>query len=774
MNEQFTSWFWGGRPGFFRCIWPINADNVEAVNLHGTYEQQLPTLQAYNDMGYGVFFIPNEGGKSDDAINRFNAFFLDIDGDKGQVLPTLWHVEPTIILKRENNYHVYWLLNPTNDHDKWRNIEERLVSFYNADKAVKNASRVLRLPGFKHTKVGSSGEPYIIYATYKNRYNVDELSRGLPEIPQQDARPAQQSDSFFNSLDYGNQCLAHIDPNCEYNEWVNVIAGFTHQFGTSQEVVDILDAWSSRSDEKYAGKGEVLKKINSFKRDGFGSSVVTFATVVDMAKKGGFNPIANMMGHRAKNIFVQLVDQPLVNIEPLSELDINQDGCMMNDHLEDAINMHKHAYRDRLALLDSETHYWNGCKWEYVNDSMLRRHTALAMRSSDGESKVTNSRITGTIQLIKDIATNLGDSNPPTLNIFFQNGVLNVNNGELKPHDLSLKNTSILNCEYQPGEQPTQWLDWLSSIFGDEPERITLLQEIMGWMLTRETLGIEKAALFIGPTRAGKGTVAKLMNYVMGETSGSFNLGDLADGKTLTTIRGKNVVIDPDFTGMDRQSAKQVVGTFKQITSNDKVSFKQIYVKETQEVVMNVKLLVISNNIPKMFDDSGATAKRWVPLVFNKSFYDKEDIHLLDRLKTEASYIISWAIEGLKRLTVNHRFTLPQSSIDELETINLSTNSLHDFVGECLNVGNEDTHRSSDKEVYDSYRRWCLARGDEPFRRPQLRDGLIDMLRGDGVTFKSSVRVDGHDNPIRGFKGISLKPDAILPESSVVPFGKKG
>lgn len=309
MNDQFISWFWGGRQGFFRCIWPISADNVEAVNLSGTYQQQSLNLQTYSEAGYGVFFLPNEGGKNDESINRFNAFFLDIDGDKGQILPATWHIKPSVILKRENNYHVYWLLNPTADHDKWRNIEERLVDFYNADRAVKNASRVLRLPGFKHTKPDSNGEPYTVHATYANRYDIDDLTYNLPELPQitqRDAKPAQQEDSFFQSLEYGNQCLNHISPNCEYSEWVNVIAGFTHQFGTSQEVVGILDLWSSQSDEKYAGGGEVLKKINSFKRDGFGSNVVTFATVVDMAKKGGFKPVNSAMNHAAQQVFGQV------------------------------------------------------------------------------------------------------------------------------------------------------------------------------------------------------------------------------------------------------------------------------------------------------------------------------------------------------------------------------------------------------------------------------------------------------------------------------------
>ncbi|MCK5126811.1 MAG: PriCT-2 domain-containing protein [candidate division Zixibacteria bacterium] len=293
-NLTFTSWFWGSSPGCFRCMWPIAKDDIDAVKLEGTFTDCNDSLQSYNEAGYGVFFVPNQGGHGDNDINRLNAFYLDIDAEKGQTLPQSWHVEPTVITKRGENYHVYWLLNPTSDSKVWRNIQERLVSLYNADKAVKNPSRVMRLPGFKHTKSGSDGVGYEVVATYSNRYDVEALTVGLPELPvieiNNTPRPPRDPNNYYDSLEYGIDCLNHIDPDSEYQDWLNVIAAFGHQYGSDADVVKALDEWSARSEHKYVGTNEIIKKLNSFNRGDTGGLIVKFGTVVDMAKTGGMVP----------------------------------------------------------------------------------------------------------------------------------------------------------------------------------------------------------------------------------------------------------------------------------------------------------------------------------------------------------------------------------------------------------------------------------------------------------------------------------------------------
>lgn len=382
--DQFIQWFWGNGDGSFRCIWPNTKDNLPALNLSGKFTDHDVTLKTYNDMGYGVFFTPNTGGHSDAEINRFNAFFLDIDGEKGQVLPEKWHVDPTIITKRGDNYHVYWLLNPTTDCNQWCDIQQRLVEFYGADKAVKNPSRVMRIPGFTHTKVGSNGKPYEVFRTYANRYNIEELSVGLPEIEVNVPPPREQKqdgDSYFNSLEYGVKCLSYIDAT-DREQWLRVLAGFTHQFGTSEEIIDILDEWSATA-PSYASRQDVVKRIQSFKRgDAFGS-INTFATVVDYAKQGGFIPVNAAKDEIAAKVFGQELTvveaiNPCDKAIALGEMIGNQLKGIINPYLE-----HVAEQKPFEPIIDNQVidqiitrSFWSGTKSKLF---ILSPHNTLTM-----------------------------------------------------------------------------------------------------------------------------------------------------------------------------------------------------------------------------------------------------------------------------------------------------------------------------------------------------------------------------------------------------------
>jgi putative DNA primase/helicase len=73
------------------------------------------------------------------------------------------------------------------------------------------------------------------------------------------------------------------------------------------------------------------------------------------------------------------------------------------------------------------------------------------------------------------------------------------------------------------------------------------------------------------------------------------------------------------------------------------------------------RFVFMTNEMPRITDASGALASRFLILQFTESFYGREDITLTDRLATELSGIVLWAIEGLARLREQGRFTqLPE------------------------------------------------------------------------------------------------------------------
>jgi len=181
---DFLRAFWGSDTGCFRQFHDTDK-SVPGRNLTGSFADIRDDMQAYASAGYGSFFIPNSGGHSDADITRFNAVWIDLDGGKGHNWPEHWYVNPSIVTVRGGNYHAYWLLEPgtITDADTFRQVQKRLIRFYNSDKPIHNPARVMRLPDMPHMKDPENTEGYRVhYFEPDVRYSLEAVTVGLPEI----------------------------------------------------------------------------------------------------------------------------------------------------------------------------------------------------------------------------------------------------------------------------------------------------------------------------------------------------------------------------------------------------------------------------------------------------------------------------------------------------------------------------------------------------------------------------------------------------------------
>lgn len=465
----------------------------------------------------------------------------------------------------------------------------------------------------------------------------------------------------------------------------------------------------------------------------------------------------------AAEVFAQPVKAPAAGSEylPFEAVKVVP-AQMLNDHLADARIIITGAL-NRLATSEGVPHWWTGKDWQPAEDALLRRYVGNVMEG-DQLAKVTKSRIDGTVSLIRDHAPMLGRLNPPSKTVFFSNGAFNPETGTLAPHDPANANSRTLAVDYDPTAVAPTWRAWLADIFQSEPERIALLQEIMGWTLCRDNLGIEKAAIMIGPSRSGKGTIIRVMQALLQGAAGVFHLPQLDSGKVLASLRGCNVAIDPDTASPAKVNARQIVGLFKSITANEPIGVQLLYTQKTWQGSLDCKLLLAANSVPTMWDDSAATANRWIPLVFDRSFLGKEDPTLAKRLIAELPGIAAWALAGLQRLIAQGRFTMPESSRNELDNMIQSGSPVEQFIDECLTFGTD--HRIADSTIWTVYGAWVARTGHEAMTRRNLMKALEDATRAKGVRRQKSVRIGISDH--RGFYGVTLKSSAE--GVNVLPF----
>jgi hypothetical protein len=66
--------------------------------------------------------------------------------------------------------------------------------------------------------------------------------------------------------------------------------------------------------------------------------------------------------------------------------------------------------------------------------------------------------------------------------------------------------------------------------------------------------------------------------------------------------------------------------------------------------------MMLTNELPRLLDNSGALANRFIVLVLERSFYGREDPALANRLLGELPGILNWAMEGYRRLRARGHF----------------------------------------------------------------------------------------------------------------------
>jgi putative DNA primase/helicase len=104
----------------------------------------------------------------------------------------------------------------------------------------------------------------------------------------------------------------------------------------------------------------------------------------------------------------------------------------------------------------------------------------------------------------------------PAQTISCKNGLLDLSTRELHKHTPAFFNVVTVPFDYQTdAADPVVWLEFLESLWPHDPDSIKLLQEYVGYVLSGRT-DMQKMLLLIGPTRSGKGTIARMLTELVG------------------------------------------------------------------------------------------------------------------------------------------------------------------------------------------------------------------------------------------------------------------
>ncbi len=315
-----------------------------------------------------------------------------------------------------------------------------------------------------------------------------------------------------------------------------------------------------------------------------------------------------------------------------------------------------------------------------------------------------------------------------------------------------LFSTTALDYDFVAGDcpRPDRWLQFLDDLWSDDADAIEALQWWFGYCLTPDTRQQKMLAIF-GPRRSGKGTIARVQTALIGaDNVASPTLASFSNNFGLWPLVGKSVAIISDARLSGRSDAAVITERILSITGEDSLTLDRKYLPPIT-CRLGARLVLISNELPRLSDASGALVGRMIVLRLSRSWYGDENLKLTDELIEELPGILWWAIDGWRKLREHGRLLQPASGAEMLGEWEDLASPVGTFLRECCDVGPEfHVPRAA---LYSAYKRWSESHG-----RKHVEDeagfgrNLHAAVPGLGVTHP---RIDG--NKVRCHVGVALK-----------------
>jgi len=331
------------------------------------------------------------------------------------------------------------------------------------------------------------------------------------------------------------------------------------------------------------------------------------------------------------------------------------------------------------------------------------------------------------------------------------NGILHFSTRELQSHTPRLFEQHVLPFEYQAGAPaPARWLRFLADLWDDDEESKQTLAEWFGYVLSNDT-SLQKMFLLVGPKRSGKGTIARVLTGLLGaHNTAAPTLSGLTQNFGLQPLVGKPLAAISDARLGARADSMVAVERLLSISGEDTVTIDRKY-RDPWTGRLPTRFMILTNELPRFSDSSGALASRFVMTILTQSFYERENPALTLQLLEESAGIFNWALEGLDRLRDRGYFLLPDSAREAQRHLEDLASPVGAFVRDLCEI--RPAFRVDKDDLWAAWKRWSEDEGRD---RPGTKAVFARDLH---TTVPSLVSIRPRDGDTRShaYRGIRLK-----------------
>jgi phage/plasmid-associated DNA primase len=716
-------------------------------------------IEQWQADGRGVYVVINDGGDTDATITACRAFFVEWDDRPREWQLTAWQElglpEPSIQVDTGGkSIHTYWLLTDLVTPAHWSLVQSRLLDFCDADRTIKNPSRVMRLPGTYHANgAGELGALCSVVTAAGHRYSIADIEACLPDEAhyhhqQQAARHTEHTPRTSDDIRDALDAIPSAIPNQkQYPFYRNLLWSLIKVVGDTEQAVAMMQ----RHSPLFAEAPQVARS---------GGDQITAGTFWYWAKHHGWRPpqlatrpAATAVSGGAVGVEVEALNCRLVSKTDTEWLDLTL----------------RHLFNypaDRWIEVEGILHHWCGTHYEARTDQELAPLVAaflsqLFVEDQHGNQSHPWRRPRYVDEALSWIRRNLSpvDVNPRNA-INCRNGIISWEwsgrdiHTRFEPHSPDLFFTYITEYDYDPEANQEHMWRLLEAV---DHTDLDTIQRILGSGLDlahyRATRGRPRAVLMIGEGSNGKDTIRTALRDTLGARN--FTSCSLADFRQydqgrkfpIAPLRGASVNWSSEnsqFVHIDNlQSLKAAI-------SGEELSYELKGVQESQFVPSSLFVFNL-NKDPSISGEQVAIETRFHVFKFRKTFLPKptKPNHLQadPRLKDDPDFIrryicpafLNWLLEGMQ-LAVGYGIDYSTGQ-DAMDAVRRSNCHLWEFCDAAELQWAGDGHSVPLKAVWERLQGWYEAEGylvdgrwvlspvnDPPVKAARLLVGRLQSL----------------------------------------------
>lgn len=282
--------------------------------------------------------------------------------------------------------------------------------------------------------------------------------------------------------------------------------------------------------------------------------------------------------------------------------------------------------------------------------------------------------------------------------------------------------------QYEPTPRPKRWLGFLADVFSGDADgaaKAFLLQEFGGACLLGEAWRYQRAIVMVGAGSNGKKVTTDVFARAMppGSTV-AIPPQQWGDQYRLAMLAGKHLNAVGELPEYDIISSE----TFKGVITGDMTTGRHI--REAPFPFAPIAgHMFAANKLPGTVDHTHGFWRRFAMLQFNRVFAEGESNRSLadEIIASDLPHIVSWFVEGARRLLAQGDYTIPASSAAALAEWRQRADQVATYVQECTHeLGADEPTKTGakPKALYQDYRLWAADNGHKPLNAQNFADRM--------------------------------------------------